>query len=545
MSLITIGSKTKIESQNDLRTLTNNQAMQDYVISEYKQINLKKTFAELVDCGKLLQIAYAAAGKEPCSVDIVSILSKYQTAVHFSTITSHKFVLTSIEALKKHKKAIGLVEISDDDEDMIEDNDETIAPLIACYEFATQMEKEAKLAASKITELSDLTEIAITSAQADTARTETEKKGMREEIVEVIARSKALEESAKRYNTMVNRLEKEKDAAERKAENARKEANSFGNIVKDIATAAVPVITQAAQAFINPYGALMPQPQMNPQQTSSESAAGVPTHTGNNESDLEDLKTEKDTAEGILQSANNDKDKNTPEGREKIEKAKQKVVELANAVNSIAQGMKEARNAQNQFKKDLEDKHSDLQKQYFDMAEKEAENAANQAKTLSRLGNMRESHTSIQQSIILLGFTVSILGGVKTTFLNVATVWTLLANECGALIRIKDDIKGDYESYLKKLEKKGSKAEKTVFYKKLVWKHVMDGARKWAAVGSVSLQAHDGILSAKNTVDDVMRNLPANATQQELQNLIKTMEPRLGLKNEELKKNMANIEKLK
>ena len=112
MSLITLGSKTKIETENDLRTLTNNEGMINYKTTHYQGVDLKKTFGELIDCGKMLQIAYAATGNQPCSVDIMNILSKYQDAVHLSTITSHAFVNTSIKALNCHKKAIRFVDFA-------------------------------------------------------------------------------------------------------------------------------------------------------------------------------------------------------------------------------------------------------------------------------------------------------------------------------------------------------------------------------------------------------------------------------------------------
>lgn len=304
MSLITLDSETEIETQNDLRTLTDNEGMKAYVKSTYSEIDLKKTFGELVDCGKLLQIAYAAAGNQPCSVDILAILSKYQDAVHHSTITAHEFVQTSIKALNCHKEALELVELADDDEEMIESNEEAIAPLIQCYEYAHEMEKKALTAADKITELKELTVKAMDTTKKDTVRVTQENKELGAEIIEMKAQSKALEASAERYNNVVNKLEKEKDEAGRQAAEARSEANSFMGIIKDLGAAVVPVATMAVEGYCSSL---------------------VPTNNGGNEADMIDAKAKSDRAQSILESAETDKDKDTPEGRKKIKKAKQKL----------------------------------------------------------------------------------------------------------------------------------------------------------------------------------------------------------------------------
>ena len=205
--------------------------------------------------------------------------------------------------------------------------------------------------------------------------------------------------------------------------------------------------------------------------------------------------------------------------------------------------MKEANNVKNEAALSLEAKHADLQKQYYAMVDSQAQVAADQAGIVSRLGSMRENHTAIQQSIILLGFTLSILAGVKTTFLNVATFWSILAGECSELIKMKDEIKEDYKNYMASLKDEDDPYQD--MYKDTLREVIMNGGQKWAAVGSVCLDAHDGILAAKDTVDGVMCAIPANASKQELQILISGMEPRLALKNMELQKELGNIEKPK
>ena len=95
--------------------------------------------------------------------------------------------------------------------------------------------------------------------------------------------------------------------------------------------------------------------------------------------------------------------------------------------------------------------------------------------------------------------------------------------------------------YLKFQKKEGGE-KRTTDYKKKVWELIMDGGQKWAAVGAVSLQAHDSISDAKETVDSVMYELPANASQQELHNFITSMGPRLEMKKKELKKQLGLIE---
>ena len=51
--------------------------------------------------------------------------------------------------------------------------------------------------------------------------------------------------------------------------------------------------------------------------------------------------------------------------------------------------------------------------------------------------------TELERTIFLLGFTMGIMGEVKTTFLNCKSFWELLAEQCKPSVDCKKNITGD------------------------------------------------------------------------------------------------------
>lgn len=74
--------------------------------TRYAAIDVERTMFELVECADLLRAALTAAGKLPCSKEIVRVGSGYQDLVANSTVATSTFIQTCLQALKYHKMAM-------------------------------------------------------------------------------------------------------------------------------------------------------------------------------------------------------------------------------------------------------------------------------------------------------------------------------------------------------------------------------------------------------------------------------------------------------
>ena len=222
--------------------------------------------------------------------------------------------------------------------------------------------------------------------------------------------------------------------------------------------------------------------------------------------------------------------KNIEEARAKLDVAKQTLTNTKDALSKVAQNQQD--NATN-----LEEKAAVLSKKYYKMVEKEAQTAAQQAKNIEFLKNMKHEATYVEQAIFLLQFSYGILGSVKTTFLNIKTFWELLAIECKKIA----DMKGEIEDWGQKVigaaesatgdDVATSKLKKYGKYKGFFTEKIVRSGQTWAGVGRVSLNAYDAITDARGTVDGIMMKLPTGKVSEEaLLNLISKIEPRIQQK---------------
>jgi len=94
-------------TQDDLIQATEGSGVVAAIIkTQYGSLQIEQVFVDLMQCGKLLQVALTAAGLNECSVPILKALSGYQTLCNNSVVTTGSFVTSCIAALKAHKMIV-------------------------------------------------------------------------------------------------------------------------------------------------------------------------------------------------------------------------------------------------------------------------------------------------------------------------------------------------------------------------------------------------------------------------------------------------------
>jgi len=94
-------------TQDDLIQATEGSGIVTAIIKTiYGSLQIEQVFVDLMQCGKLLQVALTAAGLNGCSVPILKALSGYQTLCNNSVVTTGSFVTSCIAALKAHKMIV-------------------------------------------------------------------------------------------------------------------------------------------------------------------------------------------------------------------------------------------------------------------------------------------------------------------------------------------------------------------------------------------------------------------------------------------------------
>lgn len=246
------------------------------------------------------------------------------------------------------------------------------------------------------------------------------------------------------------------------------------------------------------------------------------------------LNAEKDVKEKklILENLRKKENADTEEGKKAILEAQQELDAtkeilkgITNAAIAIAQAQAKKQKESNP-NDNLQEQANILTEKYYDMLDAQMKAAADQAKNLEELKNMKEDKSEVEQAIFLLKFVVGILGQVVTTFMNLRTFWGLLADDCKKVARLKENLM----TYGSGLVDPDTSPAMYKMKKHMLNKSVVKGGRSWAVIGRVSILAYDAIIDAKKTVDDVMVSLPKDTVSKDaLDALISKMEPRIQL----------------
>lgn len=532
-NLITLKPDLTLNTIEDLRALTSGDKFKAEVANTYGKIDLQKTFESLVDAGIMLKVACAAADGQTCRKNIVHVMSDYQDVVHSNLVTCNKFVLNSISALDNHRRAIEFLAILDQgDEDItLEDILEPVLEALAdCYGVATEMSKEADAAALLVGKLSNNAADALKQATDDHTSNTKKNNETQQKIDEMTANTQAMEGLLAKYQSNLLELQREKAQAAKDAQIARDRqfaldlTEGIMSHVGDIADAFVkctnPALTMTGSVVKGITGGGGGDEKKEEGETPTAPTDGV--GSGSN-SQIDDLQVQVVAQEKLVDTAEKDDGADTADGKKKIQDRQNKLEGLKNALKTAKGMWSEMTKNQQGVAQSIQEKEIMLSKLYYEMAEKEMAKAQEQNRALAILSTMKVDKTELERAIFLLEFTMGIMGEVKTTFLNCKTFWELLAEQCKLLADCKKNIIGDGS---KMLESK-SKAK---IYKTQFQRGVTNGAYRWASVGRVCIDAYDGIVRAKGTVDDAMSNLVISPN--ELDNAIESLTPRIQSKIE-------------
>jgi len=502
-----LNAETELSTPADLRKLTDSEAMEKMVADNYGQFDIGESFESLVDCGELLQLALYAADEQPCSTNILQIISRYQNVVNQSFVTCNSFITSSIIALKKHQEALEILGFAENS-DFIDLLPDALDCLAECFHTATEMEKKALEQAESVGEVTGFAEEALLQANEDHLKNVKGKKDYETQIGKMNAEQAANDERLKSYNSAIKELSEEKKEA---AEQATQERNK--SFALDLVGAVFGGVGNVAKLFVAAKKPML--------------LAGVDTDTGTVPSPLDDVvlkqKEEVTIQQEHLDAAMESPDADTPEGKEKIETLKDEAEAAKESLENTRKSINAAAERHSQQSMGLEEKASSLSKKYYEMLDAQRDAAALQVKNLEELKNLSRDKSEVERAIFLLIFAKGILGKVKTTFLTVKTFWSLLADDCKNIGNCKSSIITNGTRL-----KTDTKESMITFHKKKFKDNIIHAGQQWACVGRVCIIAYDATDKATKTVNGIMSKLPTGTvTVERLDELINQCEPRI------------------
>ena len=214
--------------------------------TRYAAIDVEKTMVELVECADLLRAALTAAGKLPCSVQIVHVGSGYQDLVANSTVATSTFIQTCLQALKYHKMAMKALQM--------QKVDAAIKAFGKCGDLADQM---ANVAHGLVTETDNLikkSEDALLKAIGDKSEAENEKTRLQQKRVEEEAEEAAWTERKRETAQQLSELQQKAKEYSSEASSTRTKTNALKMILTGVLTVACPpvgIICGVASLFTN------------------------------------------------------------------------------------------------------------------------------------------------------------------------------------------------------------------------------------------------------------------------------------------------------
>jgi len=522
--LITLKPEMKLNTIEDLRALTSGDKFQVEVKNTYGKIDIHQTFASLVDAGMFLKVACAAANGQNCRKHVVGVMSDYQDVVHSNLVTCNKFILNSISALDNHRTALEFLAMLDQGEGITLPDvlDPVLDALADCYKVATEMSSEADAAAKLVGNLSTKAAGALKEATADHTTNTKKNEKTQETIDELIAETDARENRIAKFKKNLIQLQGEKVQAAKDASKERDREfalkltetiiSGTGKLVDGFAKCANPVASIGISAV----------KEVSDQLTTGSKEGKTPTVPTAVEanSKIDELEQQVASKQQLVDGAKKAENADTADGKKKILEKEKELKSVKDSLKNCKDTFSEVTKNQQPGSQSIEEKEAMLTKMYYKMAEDEMKVAEKQQKDLAALSTMKVNKTELQRTIFLLSFTIGIMGDVKTTFVNCKTFWELLAEQCKQLASCKDTIL-QYGENLKD-------PRKVKVFRNMFQKGVKDGAYRWASVGLVCIQAYDGIVDAKDTIDDAMSNLVIS--QDDLENVIKTFGDRIQSK---------------
>ena len=444
-------------------------------------IDVSVAMKNLANVGNIIKLAYAGSKGFPCSTVTIEILSKYQSMIKNTFITTVSFVDACLAALKYHKMGLILAE-----KGKLENSLKIIEK---CSELAGKMAVKSAELASEAKNLCDLSEKALITAQNDHTVSETEKKEIIKMINEARARQAKLESTIKSLYDQINEARQKEQEISKKADKERDRAFSL----KMISSIVAPIVEVGAAAGSGGMNELIKGMNKFGGVNSSDSNEGSKNHQ------LDILKKDeervtKDLAEvqeKIKNSANNNEPKDLVESLTKNEN------ELKKQLDQIKLKITEALSANKDQKSEssgLEQQELEIMRLKHELQKEEREANAEIARTGALLKGLNQQENDLSASIISLELAIKALGKIKTTFENTRAFWEGVKARCENLSNISDlkmwvEVEEQNE-YINELKESGL---------------------EWLVLGKINYTASLTIKAVDEKTDDILNNLPTKS----------------------------------
>ena len=195
---------------------SNNQLakMIEATANNYHTIDISTAMTNLGNVGEILKLAYAGSKGFTCSTSTLKILSRYQTMIKNTYVTSSSFVGACLKALQLHKMALAMAEKGK--------IDSALKMIEKCADLAKTMADECGKLVTEATELCKLSEEALLSAQNDENVSVKEKERINQVMTESKAKQAEMEIITKQLHDQIEDYNKKMAEVARKADDARR-----------------------------------------------------------------------------------------------------------------------------------------------------------------------------------------------------------------------------------------------------------------------------------------------------------------------------------
>lgn len=447
------------------------------IIKNYHTINVSEAMQNLAQVGQLLQLAYSGSKGFPCSVNIVGIMSNYQSLIKNSYATSTSFVDISLSALKLHKMALTLFEKKKIDAGMkiIAKTADAAGKMV---EFSNDLVNEAKQLCDKSTQ-------ALEAATKDES-VSTQKKS---EVAKLISEYKAKEA---KITTMTQGLNTAISEEKEKKEKAAKEAKTDRRLAFTLS-----LISAAVEPFNNMVLLLKSKDSSESEDNNvdDDSIAETAKHAENCK------KAKANLYEFQKNLAVKQKEHSFETDENKKKALEIEIVKLEHDIKSHSGLVVEAESALKKMEdtfleqaKMAQNKEERIEQRLIDLQKELRHANADLAESVSKLASSHLEVDNLDKAIHSLEVTVQTLGKIKTVFENTRLFWMSVQNQCKKLadvecIKILSEIgDGCLEELLDEVKRSGF---------------------NWLALGKINLTAKKSMENVNHTIDQIMTNLPS------------------------------------
>eukprot|EP00929_Paragymnodinium_shiwhaense_P023898 TRINITY_DN14853_c0_g1_i1.p1 TRINITY_DN14853_c0_g1~~TRINITY_DN14853_c0_g1_i1.p1 ORF type:complete len:559 (-),score=118.48 TRINITY_DN14853_c0_g1_i1:164-1693(-) len=500
----------------DMKTVGNqSEAVQVMVATSYPDVNIERTFGQLIECGKLLRLALTAARSSPCSDPVLHTLMEYKQLLKMSDVASYGFVLNCVSGLRFHKVMKTMFDKGHPDT--------ALKALGKCGELAREMTVHTQTLIDAVASVTSLAERAMFAAQQDVVTNAADKERIEREVQDAKAERKRVETLIEHLEADILECQEEEMKFARDAAEWRDRKRFYDSVGEALYT------VRGVADRANPLNWL---------RSEDKGQTPAPSDVGPNAEDAEnDLREAENDERHTKATAAKLKEElkmlrasdkaNTVDGKELI---KQKAEELEE-VESKRPGIR-ARLAQRAARAaaaaaSLEEKKKSATRKRQELHQSQMQQNSSLVLTISKISGCTHEISFAEQCAITLQLTVQTLGKITTAFKNVKMFWIKVASQCQKLSINQEAILEAWDMV--------DEDEKEICGYEEIEPHFLDSAMGWAALGSISIRANETITEAVKVIDELMTALPdGNASVTEIKRLADSLNSSLQAEQEAL-----------